>query len=1553
MKLFSTLVVLLLSNLIFAQYYGINTESNFANEAVDVEVDASGNQFVTGYLTGQISFDAATTLASSNGSSDIYVAKYAPSGALLWVKQFGGASTDKSTDLALDSQGNCYVTGQYSGQMVVGLNTLNSVAGSKDLFIIKLTNAGVVVWAKSEGGIGIEIANGITCDNVGNVIVTGQFVGQAIVGTTTLNSTINPSSNLPSYDFFIAKYSSAGLLTWLKNGQAPSDDRGIAVTTDSQNNIFVTGQFSDTLTFNGNTYNNLAQNVGLITKLSPAGTTSFLYQMKAGLVVPNDVKINASDEVIITGDYLGTFNYITTSLTTITNVYSRKIFVLKTTNSGAYIWGKSLGSNNEISAKALAVDGLKNCYVTGFFKCDLSQLHDAQTALYNSIGFKDGLFWKLNDGGLTQGVKQFGGKENDDGQGIAIIGNNVPIICGSYGENLFLPQIPSVGYSFNANYGLQNSLPHPFLNGDASRNSFLSNAVNDNSIAINFFDGNPAPTDSLYGFIVPNQDTVHFCQPNTIISYNTQTNILFGPDYNFTWNNGATTQDLTITQSGTYIITVQRKDLCSTGKDTIIGILHALPPMPSKTDNLGIAVNDFPTYLNYQLCYPDSVQIWFNNLCASCILTLNADTISTAAQYYSNSGSYTVAVSDAYCTNTSGFNITIFQNEAPDTLQPYLYFPSDLDQNDSMVVCAGTSIPIHIYDFLTNPLPNLNQFDTVEIVQETITLANGTILQPTAPHVFALISQQSGWQVFTYKLTSGYNNFCGIDTIKYIVTDSIYLVVNPVPSQTITINGPTTLCPNTSVYVTVSPTLPGFNWSGSPFIWQSADQDSIEINAPGTFSYFGTLTDTLTGCNSSAGASIQINYKVPPVITGNPADGVVCPNDSITLSVPNNFISYSWDGPYGALSSISNTHVDSVMGFYYCEVMDADSCVLTSAPFEVKEFSTPSLFVDPYLVLCAGQSTSITVLYDGNAQIQWISPFVTNAPALSISQPATYVCEIQQCGLTFLDSVVIVDGNFIPTLTTTDSTLCLNETATLTVPAGYTDYTWSSGETGVNSIQTTLAGDFYVDITNQYGCLVSTNSITISVPQGANPPAIDGDTICEGETLFLSTPLNQLVSWYSQDTLLLQTSTLFTLNQLQTDTIFLVAFQQSECPIAYQTVAINVINHIDPSTLINDSLFCLGTNINFTNNDTTNTINWYENGVFISFNNLNFSVTNTPNFSSVISAAVTNSCFYDSINFPITTFGITPFNFLSDSAYICSQGGITFDFSSLFSTVIWDFPTIGSDTSTVFSVQNSSGSGFLSAFAIDANGCNTLSDSVYLTPTFSNVLINADLGSDCIGDEAIFTFTPNYSSAIWTLPTSSTSNTTPLIVVLSNQTVGEYILTVTDNYNCKVRDTLSITALPIPIVQLSSDTLLCIGSFISTPDVPLGAIFNWETFGTIDSIPVLTDTWLTLSVTGSNGCVFVDSIYIDAANCDDDLPNVFTPNGDGVNDYFVIDEALLFPYNELIILNRWGQEVYSMKGYNNTFNGGELHDGVYFFVFYYDTTNLNAKKKDGFLTLIR
>lgn len=71
------------------------------------------------------------------------------------------------------------------------------------------------------------------------------------------------------------------------------------------------------------------------------------------------------------------------------------------------------------------------------------------------------------------------------------------------------------------------------------------------------------------------------------------------------------------------------------------------------------------------------------------------------------------------------------------------------------------------------------------------------------------------------------------------------------------------------------------------------------------------------------------------------------------------------------------------------------------------------------------------------------------------------------------------------------------------------------------------------------------------------------------------------------------------------------------------------------------------------------------------------------------------------------------------------------------------------------------------------------------------------------------------------------------------------------------------------------------------------------------------------------------------------IPDGFSPNGDGVNDYFVIPGIIRFPQNELIVYNRWGSQVYSAKGYENTWDGksnnsmamgNPLAAGTYFYV---------------------
>jgi gliding motility-associated-like protein len=73
------------------------------------------------------------------------------------------------------------------------------------------------------------------------------------------------------------------------------------------------------------------------------------------------------------------------------------------------------------------------------------------------------------------------------------------------------------------------------------------------------------------------------------------------------------------------------------------------------------------------------------------------------------------------------------------------------------------------------------------------------------------------------------------------------------------------------------------------------------------------------------------------------------------------------------------------------------------------------------------------------------------------------------------------------------------------------------------------------------------------------------------------------------------------------------------------------------------------------------------------------------------------------------------------------------------------------------------------------------------------------------------------------------------------------------------------------------------------------------------------------------------------------IPNGFSPNGDGVNDFFVIDGLIAYPDHELYIINRWGDVIYKSKPYHNdwdgssntglTIAGNHVTDGTYFYIF--------------------
>ncbi len=80
------------------------------------------------------------------------------------------------------------------------------------------------------------------------------------------------------------------------------------------------------------------------------------------------------------------------------------------------------------------------------------------------------------------------------------------------------------------------------------------------------------------------------------------------------------------------------------------------------------------------------------------------------------------------------------------------------------------------------------------------------------------------------------------------------------------------------------------------------------------------------------------------------------------------------------------------------------------------------------------------------------------------------------------------------------------------------------------------------------------------------------------------------------------------------------------------------------------------------------------------------------------------------------------------------------------------------------------------------------------------------------------------------------------------------------------------------------------------------------------------------------------------------IPNVFTPNGDGINETFMIDPIELYQENELVIINRWGDEVYRKKNYRGDWTADEIATGVYYYWLY---VQRDQREYKGWVQILR
>ncbi|MBN2080418.1 MAG: hypothetical protein JW838_15715 [Spirochaetes bacterium] len=232
-------------------------------------------------------------------------------------------------------------------------------------------------WTKTFGGVHDEHGRGVTIDNIGNIYVTGYFRGPSPVnfaadwGGTDIKTPVTEDRPYA----FITKINSNGSYGWTRmigNGAVDGDynDGGHCVSTDSNGNVYVSGNFRETVNFaedwGGSDFKTASGYSGaFLMKINSDGTygwTRFLGS--GGSAIAYHVMVGASDVVYVSGGASGTVNFAADWGGADSKTMSSRAFVTKIDADGGYLWTKTIGSGMRSS---MTLDSNGNIYVTGYF----------------------------------------------------------------------------------------------------------------------------------------------------------------------------------------------------------------------------------------------------------------------------------------------------------------------------------------------------------------------------------------------------------------------------------------------------------------------------------------------------------------------------------------------------------------------------------------------------------------------------------------------------------------------------------------------------------------------------------------------------------------------------------------------------------------------------------------------------------------------------------------------------------------------------------------------------------------------------------------------------------------------------------------------------------------------------------------------------------------------------------------------------------------------------------------------------------------------------------
>ncbi len=764
-------------------------------------------------------------------------------------------------------------------------------------------------------------------------------------------------------------------------------------------------------------------------------------------------------------------------------------------------------------------------------------------------------------------------------------------------------------------------------------------------------------------------------------------------------------------------------------------------------------------------------------------------------------------------------------------------------------------------------------------------------------------------QAGTYNLTVTGANGC-TSTAGVNVTQNTSL-----PNATAS-SGSTVTCTSSAVSLSAAPAGLTYTWSASAgsTITGGANAQAATANGPGPYSVF--VYNPSNGCSATVNVSPTIN-NTPPAASANAGSGVLtCTTASLSLSGgPAGAMNYSWSGPGIVSGGSSANPVVNQPGTYNLTVTNPSNGCSANANTTVTQNTVhPTVSIGPssYTTTCTSPTVQLTATSStATSSYSWQVPSTGSLNNSSVSNPVasgTGVFTVvvtntaNGCSSTAAVSQVFADAA-VPTVSLSTTSLVLTCTTTsigvtATATGSNLTYNWSpaplsGGSTGSPVFGT--PGNYAVVVTNTLnGCSTSAN---VSVSTNTAAPA--SVAVSPTQTLTCATTTAALTA---------------------------------------------------TSSAASASYSWTGTGITGPSNAATVVVN--QTGTYTVL------ITNTANgCSSTATGSVTNN---------ITTPTATLSAVSSNSAISCATPVVLLSVASTpIGNVSYSWST-GDTTPTAGVVSP----GVVTVTVTNlANGCETTVQYNVNGNIILPVVATASGTLPCTSPTVallVNSANPNLTYA-WSGPSSTSIVWGAYTASPICSSLGIYTVVVTDPAtSCSTTATVSVTQGSVT-AAFSADVTSGVSPLnVNFTNQSTGAVaYSW-TFGNgntssaVNPSQVFTgsQTYSVMLVATAGPCA--DTAYATVVVTEDfgiEIPNVFTPNGDGINDVFSIKSTGVKEM-ELQIFNRWGQKMYTFSGSKASWDGmtgqGQVvPDGTYFFFVRATGFNDQVIEKQGPVTLLR